>query len=145
MTTNHLAEAEIQQFVIEPALCSEFAAQHMAACPACQANAALYAQLFSAVQEQPRPAFNFDISGLVLQQLPKAKPAFSLSPVWISLLAAIALAVPGWLFRKYLLAIFNGILPMTICLVIVVPVAIVLFQGIDLYRKYQKLINAVHE
>jgi len=145
MKTMHPVEEAIQQYAIDPAGCQPADRQHIAGCNHCLANTGLYTQLFSAVQQQPSPAFDFDLAALVLNQLPQRKTAGSPGFLVAGLLTAIAVAVPAWLFRKYLLTVFTGMLPMTIYLVVIIGVAIVIFQGVDMYRKYDKLLSAVNE
>jgi len=145
MNTSHPNEEVIQQYAIDPAGCTAADRQHIAGCTHCLADAGLYANLFSTVQQQPAASFDFDLPGLIMQQLPQNKTTGSPWFLVAALLAAIAVAIPAWLFRKYLLSAFTGMLPMTVYLVGIIAVAIVLFQGIDMYRKYDKLLNAVNE
>jgi hypothetical protein len=116
-------------------------------CPVCHTEVETYLQLFSAIRNQPKPAFDFDLSRLVLQQLPAEEQGFSLNNSFIFLVGAFAIAaiaVPAFLFRKFLTNLFAGILPMTMGLLLLIVIAILLFQATEIYRKYQKQINAIN-
>jgi hypothetical protein len=147
MTTEHLSEQEVQQYALDRSCCGKKLAEHVEACAYCQANAEAYLQLFSVIHEQPKPFFGFDLSSLVLQQLPNAKSKFSLNGFLIYLLvfASISvIAVPFYLFRKNLSNMFTGVLPMTIYLILISALTILVFQSFEMYRKYQKQMNILN-
>lgn len=147
MRTKHLSEQEIQLCALDEPACGKDITEHVQACAACRAEVQTYLQLFSAFRDHPKPVFSFDLSGLVLQQLPKAKPGFSLNSFMVFLLVSIAMAaigIPAYLFRKYLANMFTGILPMTLYLILMTAIVILIFQGTEMYRKYQKQINALN-
>jgi hypothetical protein len=147
MTTKHLSEQDIQLCAMDKQGCGRDITEHVQSCQACRSEVEAYLQLFSVIREQPKPAFSFDLSGLVMQQLPKPRSTFSLNGFIIYLLvfvAIAAMAVPAYLFRKYLVSMFTGILPMTMYLIIITAIVILIFQGTEMYRKYQKQINALN-
>ena len=145
MNTMHPDEQAIQLYATNPAACSVDIHNHIAACEDCIAQTALYTQLFSTLREQPAPRFDFDLTGLVLQQLPTTKSGWSPLFIITGLLTAVGIALAGWLFRKELLQLFTGIVPVTLYLIVIVTAAIALFQAVEMYRKYEKLINAVNK
>jgi|ERR1022692_53757 hypothetical protein len=147
MTTKHLSEPEIQQYALDKSCCGNDIAEHMQSCALCLANAEAYLQLFSVIHEQPKPVFGFDLSNLVLQQLVKTESKFSLSSFFIYLLVFVSVSATGiaaFLFRKYLINMFTGILPMTTYLILITAIAILIFQSLEMYRKYQKQMNALN-
>ena len=147
MTTNHLSEQEIQQYALDKSRCDEKTIAHVKTCKDCAANVNAYLQLFSSISEQPVPVFDFNLSDLVLQQLPKTKSKFSLNIFFLYFLALAvlsAISIPVFIFRKYILSMFNGILPMTIYLIVITAITILVFQSIEMFRKYQKQMNALN-
>ncbi len=147
MTMKHLSEEEIQQYSIDKSSCDTALAVHLQSCASCQAHVEAYRQLFTAIQDQPKPVFDFDLSNLVLQQLPKAKPGFSLNNFFILLIifgALSAVGVPLYLFRKYLSSIFSGALSMTMYLIIISAIIILIFQSMEMYRNYQKQMSILN-
>lgn len=102
MTTFHLAERDLQDAAESPALMPPSQAAHLHSCRLCQGRVATYQQLFTAAAHQPQPVFAFDLTTLVLRQLPRAKPAF---PWVLIVVAALVLAVV-----VAFLAVFGGLL-----------------------------------
>jgi hypothetical protein len=72
MITDHLTDDIIQQFALEAEFRDEISKAHIAACKHCQLRAESYRVLFTRVAEQSPAVFDFDISTLVLSQLPTA-------------------------------------------------------------------------
>ena len=144
MTSTHLSEEALQACAMQAAGSGEAASAHIAFCEECRAAVAVYRQLFAAVKEQPAAAFDFDLAALVLQQLPEPKKIYSPIMVLSCFFSAALVIVPAWVFRKYLLAMVSGMIPVTSWLICTAVLAVALFQGIEMYRKYQKLINAIN-
>jgi hypothetical protein len=99
------------------------------------------------IHDQPKPVFSFDLSNLVLQQLPDTRSKFSLNSIFVILTvfaAACAVCIPVYLFRKYLYAVFSGALSMTMYLIIIIAIAILIFQSMEMYRKYQKQMSILN-
>ncbi len=144
MNTMHPDEPSIQLYASHPENCPVAIRNHIAGCKDCLAHAALYKQVFTALHEAPAPAFEFDLSQLVLQQLPKSKRAWSPAFVVTGLLLATIIAIAGWFFQEEILQLFKGIVPVAIYLSVIVTAAIALFQGIEMYRRYEKLISNIN-
>jgi hypothetical protein len=145
MNNNHLSEAEIQQYALgKPSLQAQ---AHIAACAICAVEAANYRLIFSEMDKLPRPAFDFDVSGLVLGQLPQTETAPVSNERWFYLLifAAFALiGVPVYIYRVYFLSMFTAILPGSVYLAILSALFILILQCTSMFRKYQKQMNALN-
>lgn len=147
MTTKHLSEEEIQQYALDKSCFGKDISEHVQSCAVCHANVEAYLQLFPAIHEQPKPVFNFDLSNLVLRQLPESRTRFSLNSIFVLLTvfaATCSICIPVYLFRKYLTAVFSGALSMTMYLIIITSIAILIFQSMEMYRKYQKQISILN-
>lgn len=147
MINNHLSDSEIQQFVLDKSSCGSNIIDHIYVCDSCKAEADAYQLLFSAIQQQPTTAFDFDLEGLVLSQIGqpvKPKPSSRILVFLLILIATSFISVAGWLFRDYFLTMFNGITSMAIYLTLTVAVTFLLFQGIEMYKKYQKQMEALN-
>lgn len=147
MTTNHLSETEIQQYVLAKASCEKEIVAHIEVCEGCQAKAATYQLLFAEIKEQPKPAFDFNLSELVLQQLPQAKPKFSFQKFFVYLVAFIAVSaigIPGYIFWKNITYIFAGVSVFFIWIIIIFTVIIIAFQSIEMYKKYQRQMDVLN-
>jgi len=82
MTTKHLSEEELQQYSIDKSSCDIEASSHIQSCASCKANVEAYRQLFTVIHDQPKQVFGFDLSNLVLKQLPESKSKFSVNSVF---------------------------------------------------------------
>jgi hypothetical protein len=145
MKNDHLSEAEIQQYALGMAGLNT--KEHIGSCAICEAKAANYRLIFSAMDELPQPAFDFDVAGLVMAQLQQAEAAPDRNERWLYLLVFAALAsisIPVYTYRVYFFKIFAGILPAAMYLVILVALFILVFQGIEMFRKHQKQINTLN-
>lgn len=144
MNTMHADESDIQLYASHPENCSIDVRNHIAGCKDCIAQTALYAGVFTALQEAPAPSFDFDISQLVLQQLPKRKSSWSPAFIITGFLLAAIIATAGWFFQNEILQLFKGIVPVALYLIVIVIAAVAIFQGIEMYRRYEKLISTIN-
>lgn len=147
MNNIHLTEAALQQYAMDPSACQGEMAVHLQSCEDCQASLQAYQALFSGLSAQPRPGFDFDVTASVLEQLDASKKGISLSNLFIYMLAMVAIASPiiaAIKYRVYLKNLGTGMGTMTIYLLILTAACVIIFQGLDLFRKYQKQINLLN-
>ncbi|MCC8424392.1 hypothetical protein [Mucilaginibacter sp. UR6-11] len=145
MNKLHLSEEEIQQYALGRADLST--KEHIRSCAFCEARAADYRLIFSELDQLPKPAFDFNVASLVLAQLPQPETSLDRRERWIYLLVFAALAsigIPVYLFRIYFFKMFTDILPEAMYLVILVTLFLLVFQGVEMFRKYQKQINTLN-
>ncbi len=102
MTSPHLSERALQEAAEFASRLPAPQAAHLRDCRLCQGRAATYQQLFAAAARLPKPAFAFDLTAIVLAELPRARPAF---PWVLSGVAALVLGIVG-----AFLALFGGAL-----------------------------------
>jgi len=154
MTMRHLTDAEIQQYLLDKAGCEPDLIGHLEQCEACSMQAVAYASLFTAIEEQPRPGFDFDLAALVVSKLPQTAPlpptvalpqtapeaSRENNAFFLIALVAVAAVIGASLliFREYLTKMITGMAPVSLYLIITTVIVVCLFQGIDLYKKYQK-------
>ena len=140
MRTGHLSEDAIQQYVLDAPGCEADTIEHIRCCETCKTRIANYRSLFAAIQEQPRPAFEFDVADLVLSQL-QGKPKEMTRMEWplYLLISAIfsLIGVPLYWLRKDIAIMFAGMLPITISLVTISTILVFLFLGIEFFKKYK--------
>lgn len=143
MNKDHLSEAEIQQYALGKAGLNTI--EHIDSCAFCEAKAANYRLIFSVTDELPQPAFDFDVASLVLGQLPERSSARDERWFYLLIFAALAsIGIPVYFYRVYFLKMFAGILPAAMYLVILIILFLLVFQGIEMFRKYQKQINILN-
>ena len=147
MIAEHLSENELQQYVSEPLLCEQSILEHIEWCEACKEKAVTYQILFSGIQQQAKPVFDFNLSELVLSKLEPSKPGFSWDIFTVYLFSVIgisAILFSGILFSKYLSGLFTGSSTLLLYLFVAIVVISLLFQGLEIYRKYHKQMNALN-
>jgi hypothetical protein len=147
MINEHLSETEIQEYALHKNACKPGIIQHIELCENCKTKAANYQMLFNEISQQPKPAFDFDMTALVIPQLPpgRQETATRISSAYFFVFFSLfVIAIPSYIFRKYILNIFKGVLPMMMYLIIITAAAILLFQCIEMYKKYQKQLNALN-
>jgi len=147
MIAGHLSENDIQQYVSDPLLCEQFIMEHIESCNACKEKAEAYRILFSGIEQQTKPAFEFNLADLVLSQLEPSKPKFSGDIFAVYLFAGIgivAVLLSGILFSKYLSDLFTGTSTLFLYLFAAITLVTLLFQGVEIFRRYQKQMNALN-
>ena len=104
MNTRHLTEEEIQQYALDNSGSYNKAAEHIHSCEQCSEKAETYRLLFNGIQQQHQPAFDFDLTELVMAQLPSPAPKPAKENLLIYFFIMAAIAVTGfatYYFRGY--------------------------------------------
>jgi amino acid transporter len=147
MTNEHLSETEIQEYVLDKTNAPENIIEHVALCESCKIKVENYKILFAGISQQPASSFNFNLSGLVMAQLPQPKTKVLPERFVIYLLSFIAIAIIGFLgyvFRKNIENIFAGISFLFMIIIIIASFIIIVFKSIEIYKKYQQKINLLN-
>ena len=146
MITQHVSDPELQQYAMDKAACTAGSAQHIESCEACRAAAAVYRQLFADIQEQPKPVFDFDVSALVLRELPmparRALPEKAFN-YWLAGIVCCAIGIPLYLFRKNIYFTFEGI-GYAVYIIAGAALPVVLWRLVAMYRKYQQQMKTLN-
>jgi hypothetical protein len=141
MNNIHPSEKEIQQYAIDKTECSPGTIGHMESCAHCKVEVSSYRVLFAEIKKSPKPVFDFDLSALVLPQLPGARPTLSADRFiagFLVIFTGSCISIPAWLFRIYILNFFSGI-PSFFIYAIVISASIFLsVKVLGLYKKFQQ-------
>lgn len=109
MSSYHPSDNELQQYALEGTLTGADIAAHAQGCAACSAKLANYRLLSRQMHTLQKPAFDFNLADLVLQQLPAPKAEFP----WIAALGVtltvVFLFTVSLLFGTYLLQLFQNL------------------------------------
>lgn len=146
MLNRHLSEEEIQQYTLDESHAGPGIGEHVRLCEACKTKVETYRLLFTGINQQPEPRFDFDLSELVLAQLPSPAKKSAADRTIIYLLSAIIIALTGillYFFNDYLFILFSGFAPLLSYLIIPSLIIIMILLGIDMYKNYQKKMNAL--
>ena len=137
----HLSDHVIQEYV--SALMRDErheADKHLLTCEACNIEVNKYLQLVTSIQHQEKPVFDFDVTTLVLSQLPvqkKGKLKEAIYTYFEVVLACIVLFGLLYYYRKTLYLMFSGSLLINV-LIITTAGLITMFLILDMYYKYHK-------
>ena len=147
MKDKHLNDAEIQQYILQKNILDVDIIEHIRHCPYCKTKAGQYSLLFDGIKQQEKPVFDFNLAGLVIEQLPQSKPGVSFGYSLFYLIVFIAffsILTVFYLFGNNLLILMRGVTPILIGLIITTVSSLLVFLCIDMYRKYQTQIKALN-
>lgn len=143
MSATHLTETELQQFVVEPELIGKQLMAHVQVCTVCQTKSANYALLINGIQEAAKPAFNFDVSALVLNRLPTPKKSFKWATIIISFFSVTLIAIVGVLFGSAMVTLISGVPGIILTVMTGIALVFVIFQAIEIVREYKRRMDFV--
>jgi hypothetical protein len=147
MINEHVTDSEIQLFVLEGEKCDVRIVKHIKHCSQCTIKAAEYKMLFEGIVQQEKPAFDFSLADLAIEQLPQSqlREGFDKWFIYIIVLIVIPfMSTAFYLFKNALLNIAWKISSALTGLIITTVACIAVFLLTDMYRKYQKQMNAIN-
>ena len=147
MTSNHLNDTEIQQFVLHEKDCDPDMLEHIRNCSPCLESAEQYKLLFREIKNQEAPDFDFNLAHLVMEQLPTRKPkVLPESSLWlfIAAIAVLPILTVFLVSGNTLLVLLGNVAPLSVALIVITMLGILAFLSIDMYRKYQARIKALN-
>lgn len=142
----HITDPEIQLFILEEEKCDVHIVEHIRTCSHCATKVAEYKMLFTGIEEQEKPAFDFPLVDLVMEQLPTPQTKNSFDRLFLFVITIIAVvfgATVLYLFKDMLLDATWKISSISVWLIITTIVCVLVFLVSDMYRKYQKQMNAI--
>jgi hypothetical protein len=146
MKDTHLSELEIQEFVLNRSDSQADTLAHLQTCGHCRATAEQYRLLFTGIEDQVKPEFDFDLSELVLASVSTTKPPFKWTNSVVYGLSALGLffiVLVLILFKENVSVIFNGFKKMTLYLLLATTLVIAGFLALELYKGYIKKMQAL--
>lgn len=147
MTDKHITDNEIQQYVLDKTNCPTIVIDHISVCPTCKAHAKTYRLLFSEIKQQPKPVFDFDLTGLVVASIVHEKAFVSKSSgfLWIPILTGLGIIGSTiYFFGKFLVHVFASISVMAMYLIVITAVLLLALQGIEMLRVHKKQMAALN-
>jgi hypothetical protein len=141
MNTIHPSEKELQLYALDKSDCNPSILTHIESCADCIAEVSIYRLLFSEIKQQRKPEFDFDLSALVLSQLPRSQSSLSTDNIIVGFLVVFicfCIGIPAFMFRKIILNIFLDIPPFFIYPIIISTTLILIIKILSLYKKYLK-------
>lgn len=137
MSSRHLDDEVLQQLALNKAGEGDHA--HLDQCAECREKMEGYRQLFTAIREQDKPSFDFDLAGTVMAQLPaKRVHQPTKKPILLPVfLIIVTIAALYFIFRNRLDQLFSDISPIAIAVLITSISSLLLLLLIDMFREYR--------
>ncbi len=149
--SNHPSEAELQQFALDDPACTNATREHIENCEGCQKETSAYRILFSGIKEQPKPVFDFDLTGFVLSRLPPVMPATatghprgSFSAFMLATLVCCTAGISLYLFRKNISNMFAAISSLFVYIIFLAAGIFVLFRILNMYKKFRQQMETIN-
>ena len=139
MVIKHLTDDEVQQYVVDKQHCEVEIVEHIHLCEMCRAKVEVYQLMIKEIKQQPQPAFDFDLSKIVLQQLPSPSLKVSNDKLLVWLFVSTGIAFLGgaiYFFQNYFDP-FEGIRTISIYLIAITAIIVLAYLFIDMYNKYR--------
>ncbi len=147
MNSKHLTDDELQQYALNSADCDSTISEHVHFCEDCKAAVETYRLLFTGISSQNIPAFEFDLSELVVKQLqPSAKTKLLPEDFFIYLFSFVMIVLTGamlYFFRGYMIELFSGAGNFAVYLTLVSVAVLLIFLCIDQYKTYQQKMKTI--
>lgn len=141
MRDQHPTEKEIVQFALDKDNCEPDVAEHINVCEKCRTKAETYRITFEGMKNLPTPAFDFDLSALVMERIEVKKAGYSVTDMLIYSISAIAVISLVFIFLRYVAPIFSQFTVMGTGLVIVTALMISVFLLLESYKKHRRQMN----
>ena len=141
MRDQHPTEKEIMQFVLDQENREPDVGEHINVCEKCRTKAETYQITFEGMNNLPTPAFDFDLSVLVMERIEVKKAGYSVTDILIYSISAIAAISLIFIFIRYVAPIFSQFTVMGTGLVIVTALMISVFLLFESYKKHRRQMN----
>ena len=140
MVKPHLSDEQVQELAMGNITLSQELAAHVESCAHCKARVENYQLLFSTIEEQKAPAFDFDLAATVVAQIesPAARPRTN-SLWWLFALTMVAIiAGVSIYFGEYMQTFVEGLKSIATYLVIASGIVLSVLLVMDQYKTFQK-------
>lgn len=140
MLNGHLSDEQIQELALDNTSPAQDVIQHAENCALCKPKVQNYRMLINSIEQQPSPAFSFDLAAAVVAQIetPPAKTATK-GLWWLFAIALVAILTGAAIyFGDYLTGILQGLKSMAIYLMIISGVVLIIMLVIDQYKTYHR-------
>jgi hypothetical protein len=137
----HLSELEIQDCALYQSNCPAEILRHLESCAGCNAEVEAYRFLFSEIDQQNAPAFDFDISALVIPTLTRTRARMTVEHFiagFLVIFAACCIGIPLVIYRRNILYMFEGVPPFFIYSIIGSTLIILITRITLMYKKFQR-------
>ncbi|PWU00557.1 MAG: hypothetical protein C5B52_08660 [Bacteroidetes bacterium] len=140
----HLSETEIQAYVLNSSAIGEESRFHIQHCGICKEEIARYKAVFSTIENQALPKFEFNLEKMVMSQIMAAEKSPAKKGVLVYLITFLAILGIGFTIyyaREYFMDLFWGTPQISIMIITVAASGLIIFQAVDYFRKFRRKLN----
>ena len=143
MKTQHLSDENIQEYALGKSH-EKSVTDHLHGCAVCKTKIEVYQNIITGIKEQSPAEFDFNLSELVTIKIEQKGSAYS-NVFWLFVLSGIGvMVITVFFFGKHIANLFSGVSEMASYLVVTTAVVLLLFQGMEIVRKYKRQMAAIN-
>ncbi len=149
MKTTHVSDHDIQKFTFDLSKCETEIIKHIHSCRECKKRAESYLSLSHVIKDQLEPILEFNLTELVLDQLPvssKNESAYSYF-IYFLIMVSIGVVVSSlYYFKGIFIDLFSNTNTTAISASFMISIAllIIVALSLDLIRSFNKKINMLN-
>ena len=147
MKTIHVSDHSIQKFAFDLSECEAEIVNHIHSCGECKKRVEGYLSLSNTIKEQTTPVLDFNLTELILDQLPlssKKESAYNYFIYFLILISIGVVAAALYFFKDTLVNLFSNTSAIPISFIISVAMLIVFALSIDLVRSFNKKVDMLN-
>lgn len=149
MKNVHLSDFDIQRFAFELSDCKAEIVTHIHTCERCKQKADSYRSISDGIKVQPEPVLDFDLSALVLEQLPslsKKESAYTYFIYFLMALSTLVVVAAILYFKEAIVGLFANTNTAAVPTSFIVSTCLLILTviGIDTIRSFHKKMNLLN-
>jgi hypothetical protein len=136
MTSEHLSDEQIQEVVL-----SKLNNEHVQTCALCKEKAEAYQLLITAIEQEPAPLLDLDVSALVMATIETKKSRNG----WRYVLIVGGLLIPGAFIYYFRAVLFYGISSLLIYLLAITGLFFLIAMVADQFNTYKNKLQQINQ
>lgn len=147
MAGKHLSEIDIQQIILDKEKCSAEEREHYNICDECKTEAAKYSRLFAAIKQQEKPVFDFDLTEMIMKELPVPQHVSRFDNYFVFSIMTVAICLVAsafYFFRIYISEFFINIPANSVYFILTTVVSVVIIVCEDVISRFRKLFKILN-
>ncbi len=146
MKTGHPSEKELQAYATGDPIINAAYSLHIGTCDYCQAEVAAYRFVDAEIQQVEKPAFEFDLSALVVAQLPvRSAIVNKRSDYWLILIGIASILIGLYVYQTEVFGLFAGSSRLIVFTTCALAISMLTFGIWEHSQKYHRQLMALGE
>jgi len=147
MKTVHLSDFDIQRYAFELSACTSKIVTHIDTCYLCKQKVDSYLSISDRIKIEPEPVLDFDLSTLVLEQLPtlsKKESAYNYFIYFLMVLSTLVVAAAIIYFKESIVGLFSNTSAIPTSFIVSTSLLILIALGIDMMKSFNEKMNLLN-